>query len=405
MANNQDKEKMTVAPETTAELPDINPLQMHKNNFSSNDIGVRSALNALGFENDGIGYNGNDVTYNGMSIVTPTDNVNGVTKTDTNGLISGVNNYNKKKGKDDYVVDVTSYAAMESKLPNSVKYNQNGTVTLGGIPIENAVIIDGNSYAPKSAIEAAVKKLKESTGYTTHSELARDYLSRTENSADKYMDKINNYAPFAYDPENDPVYKAYAAMYERNAKRAHEDILHMNNAKTGGYGNSAAITSANQAYYNHMSELNDRIPELASNAYKRYADEYDRLWRGLEAYGTPVDRYNIAAKAGGEDIDSIYNALLQDYNRDIENRNFNYQSYIDGRDFDYKQKYDSEQMAYKEAMDAWERENILIPRSLLYMQEYDFNNLKNPLALQLEEEKLSNQKLDNKVITRRYGIK
>jgi len=393
--------KLTYMPEQTPEptpqpSPQANtetqPQKTYKNNFDSNNVLIRDGLNSFGFDNNAIGYDGTNVTYNGKSIMKPTENVDGVTKIDAKGFIDGVNKYNKEQGIDDYIVDVTSYAAANSRLPNAVEYHDNGNVTVGGFPIENVVIIDGNSYAPKSAIEAAVNKLKQSTGYTTHMELANKHLADTKEKADMYMNKIDNYAPFAYDPATDPIYKAYAAMYERNANAAHENTLHINNARTGGYSNSAAIAAGNQAYYNHMAELADRVPQFEANAYNRYMDQYNMLWKGLEAYGSPYDRYLLAQNANAMDINAMYNSLEADYRRSIDNRDFNYKKSIDERDF-----------AYKSALDAWERENILLPQSQHYMQENDYYGSLYPLLLAQEQEKLIGLRFDNRTDAAKHG--
>ncbi len=361
-----------------------------KNNFSSDNIETRQVLNALGFENSEIGFDGTNVTYKNNYLLKPTENNNGVTKTSLKGVIDGVNNYRKSEGSDDYIVDVTSYAATNTQLPYAVKYHENGTVTVGGEPIENVIIIDGNSYAPKSAIEAAVNKFKQNTGYTTHMELANKHLSETQEMADMYLNKINNYAPFAYDPQSDPVYKAYEAMYTRNAKAAQENTLHINNARTGGYTNTAAITAGNQAYYNHMAALADRVPELEANAYARYKDQYNMLWQGLSAYGTPVDRYSIAANANAAGINALYNALEADYQRDIDN----YKMGIDDRDF-----------AYQAEWDAWQRDNIYLPQSLSYWQAYNHDSALNPILLAQEDERLKGLQFDNRAMAKKYGFK
>ena len=392
--------KVTFDPEKLPEAAEVIPLKTGKNNFSSDDIGVRNALNALGFENSKIGYNGKNVTYNGADIVAPTKNIDGTTKTDTKGLIDGVNSYNKNQGIDDYVVDVTNYAAMSAKLPNAVKYHENGTVSIGGVPVENVVIIDGNSYAPKSAIEAAVAKFKQQTGYTTHTEAAKEYLSSTQDRVDEYLGKIDNYAPFAYDPETDPAYQAYKAAYMRNAAEAQENTLAANNARTGGYLNSAAITAGNQAYYNHLDALNDRIPELMDNAYKRYSDGFDMLLEGLEMYGTPSERQKILADANAADIEAMYKALEADYQRDKDN----YNKFRDEMEFNREVFENDRQFEHDSWYDWWEWENILKPKSEMLIFENankeEVYDIKNQTALA----ELLSKELANMIKKMQYGL-
>ena len=375
------------------ENTETQPQKTYKNNFDSNNVLIRDGLNSFGFDNNAIGYDGTNVTYNGKSIMTPTENVDGVTKIDAKGFIDGVNKYNKEQGIDDYIVDVTSYAGATSRLPNAVEYHDNGNVTVGGFPIENVVIIDGNSYAPKSAIEAAVNKLKQSTGYTTHMELANKHLADTREKADMYMNKIDNYAPFAYDPATDPIYKAYAAMYERNANAAHENTLHINNARTGGYANSAAMVAGNQAYYKHMAELADRVPQFEANAYNRYMDQYNMLWKGLEAYGSPYDRYKLAADAADSDFDALQKAFEANQKRNIDNRDFNYKVYKDEKEFDYN--------AW---LDQWEMENLLMPKAEILQFENSNKQIDWDTQHKIDLANLESKLLANQVTSRKYGL-
>ena len=335
-----DKLMPSAQPEKTSTPANISqPAKSSKNNFTSDNLEVRSSLGALGFDDSKIDWDGKNVTYNGQAILTPEKNDNGVTKTTTNNLIKSVNNSYKTRGIDDSVVDVTSYAAGATRLQNAVTYN-NGVVSLAGIPIDNTVIIDGVAYAPKSAIDKAVKSYSQNMG--TYSKKAKEYLDSTESIANHYAEEINNYKPFSYNPEEDPAYIAYRDAYTRNAQKALDDTYGRNVARTGGYANTAAISAGNQAYYNHMSELADRIPQLMDNAYDRYINDYSVLFKKLNMYGTPYDRYNMEADALKLDTDAAQKAFAADYERDIDTRKFNYDAMLNDRDYEMEQwKFDN----------------------------------------------------------------
>lgn len=362
-----DKLMPTAQPAKTSTPASISqPAKSPKNNFTSDNLEVRSSLGALGFDDSKIDWDGKNVTYDGQALLTPERNDNGVTKTTANNLIKSVNNSYKTRGINDSVVDVTSYAAGATQLQNAVTYD-NGIVSLAGVPIENTVIIDGVAYAPKSAIDKAVKSYSQNMG--TYSKKAKEYLDSTESIANHYAEEINNYKPFSYNPEEDPAYIAYRDAYTRNAQKALDDTYGRNTARTGGYANTAAISAGNQAYYNHMSELADRIPQLMDNAYDRYINDYSMLFKKLNMYGTPYDRYNLEADALKLDTDAAQKAFAADYERDVNTRKFNYDAMLDDRDY---------------AMDLWEQENISMPKAEL--SKLDLTNEYKYSALMAELE-------------------
>ena len=359
--NNPDKNKieyipdskLNLAPRKTESAPKTN--KYTNNVYTSDNIGVRDSLNALGFNDGDIGWDGKNVTYKGSYLLTPEvyDAEKGRTSATAGNLITSVNNNFKDNGISDELVDVTAYAANASQLPYAVTHD-NGIVSLAGTPIKNTIIIDGTAYALKSSIDSVVDSMKENPG--VYSEKTDKYLDSTAPMADYYTERIQNYEPFRYDPESDPAYIAYRDAYTRNAKKALDDTYAENAARTGGYANSAAISASNQAYYNHMSELADRIPQLMDNAYDRYLSDFDMLLEGLDLYGTPYDRHLLESDALQLDMDTAAKALEGDYARDIDTRDFNYDTMLDERELEDI---------------LWERDNILYPEYLLLWGDVD----------------------------------
>ena len=362
--------------------------------YTSDNLGVRDSLTALGYNNDDIGWDGKNVTYKGSYLLTPETIENDKAKTTPTTLIQSINDSNKARGIDDSIVDVTSYAAGATKLPYAITHS-NGVVSLGGIPIQNTVIIDGVAYAPRSSIDAAVKKFSENPGPNTKK--AKEYLGSTESQAKSYEDQITNYGPFTYNPETDPAYIAYRDAYTRNAKKALDDTYAQSAARTGGYANTAALTASNQAYYNHISELADRIPQLMDNAYDRYINDYNMLIKGLDIFGTPYDRYLLESDALKLDMDAASKALEADYERDIDTRDFNYDAMIDDRDFSYKSMIDERDYE----LELWERDHVLTPESQLLWSEVE----DIPLDRRAKEADIANTETNTAVAKKRYGVK
>lgn len=104
----------------------------------------------------------------------------------------------------------------------------------------------------------------------------------------------------------------------QQGKLAMQDTMGQAAALTGGYGNSYAQTVGQQAYDQYLGRLNEVVPELYSLARSRYTQEGNDLW-------------------------NLYNAFAdreaQDYSREI-----------DARNFDYQQSQDTQNTAYNLAM-------------------------------------------------------
>lgn len=109
-------------------------------------------------------------------------------------------------------------------------------------------------------------------------------------------DRLNNYEPFSYDPNTDPLYLQYADSYTRGGQRAMTDVLGQLAARTGGLASSYAGSMAQQTYDNYMADLAGKIPELQQLAYSMYVDDYNRQAgnydRAYQQYADAYNRYN-----------------------------------------------------------------------------------------------------------------
>lgn len=157
---------------------------------------------------------------------------------------------------------------------NAVGWNdEEGTVTLGGERFVPAKTPDGKAYVDADAFEAALKRYKNSTGIKSGAELAQIYSSNS-GDIDKLSKKLAERKEWTYDPQSDPAYKAYLDAAVREGKKAFENVIGKYTARTGGMMNSAGLTAASESYNNYLAGVNNKVPELMENSYKRYAEDY-----------------------------------------------------------------------------------------------------------------------------------
>lgn len=156
------------------------------------------------------------------------------------------------------------------------------------------------------------------TQYQPTSQYTQYLPKQRTQSSDDILDRILNREDFSYDLDGDALYQQYKDRYLQQGKLAMQDTMGQAAALTGGYGNSYAQTVGQQAYDRYLGRLNDTVPELYSLARSRYTQEGNDLWNLYNAY---ADRE------------------AQDYSRELDERNF-----------DYQQSKDSKNSAYSLAM-------------------------------------------------------
>lgn len=151
------------------------------------------------------------------------------------------------------------------------------------------------------------------------------YESPYADKLNQLYDQIMNRKEFSYDFNADPIYQQYKDRYIQQGQRAMQDTMANAAALTGGYGNSYASTAGNLAYQQYLSGLNDVIPDLQQNAYNKYVQEGQ-------------DLYNLLSTT--QDMDQTgYDRYLDEYNK-----------YLSDRDFEYQRQQD------ELAQDNWEKQ-------------------------------------------------
>ena len=316
------------------------------NSYGGNGIGVRNSLINAGFDGSKIGWDGQNVTYGGVPIVKP-DYIGSDDRSysNTQNIISGMN---KAFGGRDEMLDVTG-AATGQGLSNLVEYGADGSVTIGGQPISNVVIMNGQAYAPRSAINAAMASFRQNSGYRNEGDVYDDYSKKNSQKAESLANKLGNYKSFKYDPADDIAYKVYQEQYRKNADEAFRDTYGRLANRMGGYANSAAMAVASQAYAKEMNKMNEVIPSLVNDAYGRYSDDYSRLDNYTQNYyGTPKSNLNTELDAYSRKADRIERATQANEERNRYNNEWNY----------IKQQYD---LNIEQARQQIEANNALAP--------------------------------------------
>ncbi len=260
-------------------------------------VGIRATLNNMGFSDDAIGYDevNQTVTLNGRNLMKPG-------YMDENAGVSYAKNSDIQKSVADFfqntknpmvrVSDAYADAAGKYGLSADALSYGNGTVSVGGTPLDIAYIDDeGKAWTRQSTVDNAAEDYANRVGVTAPMDLAEKYMEMYLDDAQKLSNQLMHQKAFSYDPDSDPVYQAYQRKYRTEGARAGENAAAQYMALTGGLANSAAATAGAQANQYYAQQLSDTIPELAKDAYERYADRYQQ---NLSLLDQMVDMYNTA---------------------------------------------------------------------------------------------------------------
>lgn len=205
-------------------------------------------------------------------------------------------------------------------------------------------------YIPGAHVNSAEQYLK-----MLQSQKPGDYSGKYTRQAEALLGQIISRKPFSYDANSDPLYQIYRDRYIMGGQRAMENAMGQAAQLTGGYGNTYAQTVGQQQYQQYMEGLNDKVPELAQQAYTRYQGEGDRLRQSYQllqsaddaAYGRWADSYN----RWNNETQQAQSAYESAYDRD-------YSRYNDQRNYDQQQSHSARQYAYQTAMSVIQTGNV-----------------------------------------------
>ena len=212
--------------------------------------------------------------------------------------------------------------ATEAALRN---YQQANGLTVDGIAGDQTLSklygtgnqTDTTGYTPSAAVTQAQKYLE-----SVQANKLGSYQSKYTDQMDDLLNQITTRGPFSYDPTNDPLYNIYKDRYQVEGRRAMQDTMGQAAALTGGYGNSYAQIAGQQQYNQYIERMNDLVPELQQQAYKRYNDEGDRLAQNYALLGDAEDR--------------DYGRYNDDYNRWLTGERNAQSDYLNLYDRDYQ---------------------------------------------------------------------
>ena len=244
-------------------------------------VGIRATLNSMGIPNEKIGYNEatKTVTLNGKDFMKPSymDEDNGISYAPASEIRKNVVNFYKDSNNPVVrVSDSYSSAAGKYGLSADALSFGDGTVLIGGKPVSTLYIDDeGKAWAWQNDVFDSVKDYANRVNVKNPNSLAENINNSYLDDIYEKLYEISNREEFSYNPENDPVYKAYHKKYLTEGDRATRDAIADFSALTGGYANSSAITAGSLAGQYYSQQLVNKIPELASQAYERYVNSYN----------------------------------------------------------------------------------------------------------------------------------
>lgn len=138
-------------------------------------------------------------------------------------------------------------------------------------PAENGL---GGLTAPMGITEEGAERIQNLAGAI---ELPTNWDARAQELADK----LQNRDPFAYNPNEDPLWQGMKSQYIEGGKRAMEDTMGQAAALTGGFANSYAQSAGQQSYNDFMTKLTAQLPAAYDRARAAYDAEGDALLQQL----------------------------------------------------------------------------------------------------------------------------
>lgn len=197
-----------------------------------------------------------------------------------------------------------------------------------------------------------------------------EYSSRYDDSIRNQLQDIlgSSYASWSQGDD----YKYLQNQYAQAGQDAMQNTMAQLAARTGGMASSYATTAGQQAYNDYMGQLETAAREM-------YADEVARQVQNL---GLTTDLENMDYSRYLEELNQYNTDNAFDYNRFLDNRNFQYG--LD-RDEISDQRYEDETMYERvNAQQAQERENAMMAAELL-ASTGDYSGYQNLLGLTDEQ--------------------
>lgn len=252
-------------------------------------------------------------------------------------------------------VAITPYRAPEQQRDPNEKIidgakqaaNQPSYKPYDGLPgVSNTTASHMGQYQQGYTASAAVQQAQQYLDNLLNNKPGEFASNYTQQLNDIYG-QIMNRDPFQYNLNEDMLYQQAKDQYMLTGQQAMMDTMAMASAMSGGYGSSYASTAGNQAYQQHLTALNNMVPELYDRAFSRYQAEGEDLY----------NKYNLTMQADERDF-SRYTAALDQWNND---RAFGLDQYSTLYNQDYGQ--------YSDALNYWT--NLATTENSNYWNERD----------------------------------
>ena len=163
-------------------------------------------------------------------------------------------------------------------------------------------------YSPNKAYKKQMKKSEKKYNNAVKKGFKAPYKSQLKNT----INKINN-SKFEYDINKDELYNQYKEQYQAMGNTAMQEAQAEATALTGGFANSYAETAGQQAYNSYLSQLQQIVPQLYSQARATYDQDLSNMYNQANLYNS------LNSQAYSE-----YAAKLDQLNN---NRNYAYNKY------------------------------------------------------------------------------
>ena len=120
---------------------------------------------------------------------------------------------------------------------------------------------------------------------------------------------------FSYDAASDPAYRSYEQRYTQNGRMAMRDAMGQAASLTGGYSSTYSQSAGQQQHDEYLRSLSEVLPELYSQAYRRYSDEGDAL---RDSYDMAYQRRETEYQRSRDEASDRRYAEEQSYDRTRE---------------------------------------------------------------------------------------
>ena len=299
-----------IVPKTTPTLPEGVPQGYKPIRQTLNERNI--ADERIGFDNDGY------VTIDNVRGVKPQYNIDGVTYADEATINQLTQDAYTRNGTP--LVATRDYAT--SRGYSDIVDWDGTNPTIGGVATPATYITDdGVSYIPQSEADRLIDDYKSKNEIDGNRKVVEDTEKKYDPATEEAVAKILGRDDFSYNPENDVVFQSYADQYRRNAEYALRRILNDNNTSVTG-ATGAVLSAAVAAQNAELQKINDKVPELAKDAYNRYIDEDGLKRDDLDMIQGLADTYYKRHYTANRDQINDTNGAM-DSERQEKQQNFN----------------------------------------------------------------------------------